>query len=84
MVITEGVRTLHELMEDGKRFNSISVLRFRSAVSHNGKNVTCQAQNPATPQPQLISTRSGPNRNEFFSFFLTFNEKKIFYLMMAV
>ena len=58
MVITEGVRTLHELMEDGKRFVSISVLRFRASVGHNGKKLTCQAQNSATPQPQLVSTRS--------------------------
>jgi DNA invertase Pin-like site-specific DNA recombinase len=61
MVITEGVRTLHELMEDGKRFVSVSILRFRATTSHNGKNVTCQAQNAATAQPQLISTRSGTN-----------------------
>ena len=61
MVITEGVRTLHELMDDGKRFVSISVLRFRATVGHNGKNLTCQAQNSATPQPQLVSTRSGSN-----------------------
>jgi len=61
MIITEGVRTIHELMDDGKRFVSLSILRFKAGMNHNGKNITCHAQNSATPQPQSVSTRLDPH-----------------------
>ena len=56
-VIQEGVQTRSELMEDGKRFVTISVLRFVAKTEHHNSNFTCQAQNSAIRQPQSVSTR---------------------------
>jgi len=56
-VIEEGVRTRTELMEDGKRYVTISVLKFVAKTQHHNANFTCQAQNSAIRQPQSVSTR---------------------------
>lgn len=56
-VIERGIQTVQELMEDGKRFKTISVLRFEALDIHDGKNITCQAQNSADRQPHSASIR---------------------------
>ena len=56
-VIAEGTSAVQELMADGKRFNSISTLRFTARAEHDGANFTCQAQNSANRQPQSASIR---------------------------
>jgi hypothetical protein len=60
-VIREGVHTTHELMDDGKRFNTVSVLRFSARLEHDGRNITCQAQNTADRQPHTATIRSDIN-----------------------
>ena len=55
--IEGGVQTVSELMADGKRFKTISVLRFTADLEHNGRNITCQAQNSADSQPHTRSIR---------------------------
>ncbi|CAB4058946.1 Irregular chiasm C-roughest protein [Lepeophtheirus salmonis] len=55
-VVREGVQTFQELAEDGKRFNTKSILKFvAKAESHHEKNFTCQAQNSADRQPHSVS-----------------------------
>eukprot|EP00095_Tigriopus_kingsejongensis_P001959 maker-scaffold594_size129171-snap-gene-0.23 protein:Tk01959 transcript:maker-scaffold594_size129171-snap-gene-0.23-mRNA-1 annotation:"irregular chiasm c-roughest protein isoform x3" len=56
-VIEDGIQTVQELMEDGKRFKTISILRFEAQDSHNDKSITCQAQNSADRQPKSTSIR---------------------------
>ena len=57
LVISEGVRTHQELMEDGKRYKTISILKFPASIEHHDRNFTCQAQNSANRQPASVSTR---------------------------
>ena len=59
LVLTEGVRTVQELMEDGKRYVTISILKFVASIEHHGRNFTCQAQNSANRHPASVSTRYG-------------------------
>ena len=54
-VIADGTSAVQELMADGKRFNSVSTLRFTARAEHDGANFTCQAQNSANRQPQSAS-----------------------------
>ena len=57
LVLTDGVRTVQELMEDGKRYVTISILKFVATIDHHGRNFTCQAQNSANRHPASVSTR---------------------------
>ena len=57
LVLTEGVRTVQELMDDGKRFVTVSILKFVASIEHHGRNFTCQAQNSANRHPQSASIR---------------------------
>lgn len=57
LVLTDGVRTVQELMEDGKRYVTISILKFVATIQHHGRNFTCQAQNSANRHPASVSTR---------------------------
>ncbi len=57
LVLTEGVRTVQELMEDGKRYVTISILKFVATTQHHGRSFTCQAQNSANRQPKSVSTK---------------------------
>ena len=59
LVVSEGVRTVQELMEDGKRYVTISILKFVADIEHHGRNFTCQAQNSANRHPASVSTRYG-------------------------
>ena len=54
-VIADGTSAVQELMADGKRFNSVSTLRFTARAEHDGANFTCQAQNSANRQPRSAS-----------------------------
>ena len=54
-VIADGTSAVQELMADGKRFNSVSTLRFTARAEHDGANFTCQAQNSANRQPRSES-----------------------------
>ena len=56
-MVSEGVQTVQELLEDGKRFTTVSILRFAASVKHDGATFTCQAQNSANRQPQAASIR---------------------------
>jgi len=57
LVLTDGVRTVQELMEDGKRYVTISILKFMATKNHHDLNFTCQAQNSANRHPASVSTR---------------------------
>lgn len=51
--IKTGVETIKEPLEDGKRFNTRSVLRFRPKKEHHNKTFTCQAHN--RPAKEVMS-----------------------------
>ena len=57
LVLTDGVRTVQELMDDGKRYVTISILKFTATIEHHDRNFTCQAQNSANRHPASVSTR---------------------------
>lgn len=57
VLIDEGVETRQELMADGKRFVTVSVLKFVASTEHHNRTFSCQAQNSAIRQPQSTSIR---------------------------
>ncbi|CAG7821597.1 unnamed protein product, partial [Allacma fusca] len=51
--IKTGVTTKKTPMDDGKRFNTESILRFRPRKEHHNKTFTCQAHN--RPAKEVMS-----------------------------
>jgi hypothetical protein len=51
--IKAGVETLKEPLEDGKRFNTRSILRLTPKKEHHNKTFTCQAHN--RPAKEVMS-----------------------------
>lgn len=52
--IKSGVESTKEPLDDGKRFNTRSILRFRPSKEHHNKTFTCQAHN--RPAKEVMST----------------------------
>ncbi|ODM98984.1 Irregular chiasm C-roughest protein [Orchesella cincta] len=52
--VKTGVESIKEPLDDGKRFNTRSILRFRPTKEHHNKTFTCQAHN--RPSKEVMST----------------------------
>ncbi|OXA59029.1 irregular chiasm C-roughest protein isoform X2 [Folsomia candida] len=55
--IKTGVEPIKEPLDDGKRFNSRSILKFQPKKEHHNKTFTCQAHNRPAKEVMSVSIR---------------------------
>ena len=54
-VVVKNVRTSEDMLEDGKRFNTTSVITFKPKKKHHNKTLTCSASNIADRSRRSVS-----------------------------
>ena len=54
-MVTRNVRTQTHMLEDGKRFNTTSIIMFKPKKRHHNKTFTCSASNIADRSRRSVS-----------------------------